>query len=86
MPSNTLDDLIPSAVAAHSRATDAAGTQTIFVAETTELIVEAVDDGLFTVNVPIGSTTSKDLQWTMEQLRLNGYTVSIVSTNLVVAW
>jgi len=86
MSSNVLDDLLPSAVAARSRAIDFAGTQTILMAEVTESIVEAADDGLFTVTVAEGSAPSKDIQWVIEQLRQNGYGVTLSTTNLVITW
>jgi hypothetical protein len=86
MPSNVLDDVLFSAVAAHSRAVDFAGTQTIFFTEVVELILEAVDDGLFTVTIPEGTASSQDIQWTIEQLRLSGYGVTTSTTNIVVTW
>lgn len=86
MPSNVLDDVLFSAVAARSRATDFAGSQTIFFTEVVELILEAVDDGLYTVTIAEGAASSKDIQWTIEQLRQAGYTVSTSTTNIVVSW
>ena len=86
MPSNVLDDVLFSAVAAHSRAIDNASTQTILITEAVELIVEAVDDGLFTATVPDGSAPSQDIQWLIEQLRLAGYGVTRSTTNTVVTW
>jgi len=86
MPSNTLDDLIPSAVAAHSRAVDFLGTQTVFVRTVTQAILTAITTGLFTVTVPMGATTSQDIQWVVEELRHNGYTVTTSTTNVVISW
>jgi len=86
MPSNTLDDLLPSAIAAHSRAIDYLGTQTVFYRTVVVGILTAITTGLMTATVAIGSTTSKDLQWVMEELRKNGYTVAISTTNLVITW
>ena len=86
MASNTLDDLIPRATAAHSRALDHAGTQTVFVDAVAAAIITAVTSGLYTATIAEGSTTSTDIQWVMEELRHNGYTVSTSTTNLVVTW
>lgn len=86
MPSNVLDDVLFSAVAAHSRATDFAGTQTIFFTEVVELILEAVDDGLFTVTISDVGQTSQNIQWVIEQLRQSGYGVTTSTTNIVVTW
>jgi hypothetical protein len=86
MASNNLDDLLFSAVAAHSRATDFAGAQTIFYSEVVELILEAVDDGAFTVTIAEGGASSQDIQWVIERLRQNGFTVSTSTTNIVVSW
>ena len=86
MPSLHTDDLIPTAVAARQRALDASSNQTVFVAEVAESIIEAVDDGLFTVTVAEGSATSDVIQWVMEALRKGGYTVTTSTTNLVISW
>lgn len=86
MPSNVLDDVLFSAVAAHSRAVDFASTQTIFFTEVTELILEAVDDGTFTVTISATGQSSQDIQWVIEQLRLSGYGVTTSTTNIVVTW
>jgi len=86
MASNTIDDLLFSATAAHSRAVDFAGTQTIFYSEVVELILEAVDDGLFTVTIAEGGASSQDIQWVIEELRHNGFGVTTSTTNIVVTW
>jgi hypothetical protein len=86
MASNTLDDLLFSATAAHSRATDNAGTQTIYYTEVVESILEAVDDGLFTVTVTMDSAPVSDIMWVLHELHLNGYTATTSTTNLVISW
>lgn len=86
MASNTLDDLIPSATAAHSRAVDFLGTQTIFVRAVAQAIATAIVTGLFTVTVAEGGTSSKDIQWVIDELRHNGYTVTTSTTNIVISW
>lgn len=86
MPSNVLDDVLFSAVAARSRALDAASNQTVFFTEVVESILEAVDDGTFTVTVAEGAATSGTIQWVIEQLRLSGYGVTTSTTNLVITW
>ena len=86
MPSLHTDDLIPTAVAANQRAHDAAGSQTILVAEVAETIIEAVDDGTFTCTVAEGSATPGDVQWVIEALRKGGYGVTLSSTNIVITW
>jgi hypothetical protein len=86
MPSNKLDDLFASAVAARSRATDHASTQTVLVDAVVAGIQTAVTAGLFTATVAEGGATSADIQWVMEQLRQAGYTVSLSTTNIVVSW
>ena len=86
MPSNVLDDLIPSAVAAHSRAVDYLGIQTVFVRAVTQAILTAITTGLMTVTVAEGATSSKDIQWVIEELRHNGYTVTTSTTNIVISW
>jgi D-arabinose 5-phosphate isomerase GutQ len=86
MASNTTDDLLFSATAAHSRANDFAGTQTIFYSEVVETILEAVDDGAFTVTISASGQSSQDIQWVIEELRHNGYTVTTSTTNIVVSW
>jgi len=86
MASNTLDDLLFSATAAHSRTTDHAGTQTVFVDAVVDAILTAVTAGTFTATIAEGSTSSQDIQWVMEELRHNGYTVTTSTTNLVVSW
>jgi hypothetical protein len=86
MPSNTIDDIIPSAIAVGSRATDFLGTQTIFLRAVVQAIMTAIVTGLRTVTVAVGATTSGNIQWVIEQLRLAGYGVTISTTNLVITW
>jgi hypothetical protein len=86
MASNTTDDLLFSATAAHSRALDVADTQTILYTEVVETILEAVDDGLFTATIAEGSATSADIQWVISELRHNGFGVTTSTTNIVVTW
>jgi hypothetical protein len=86
MPSLHIDDVIPTAIAAHSRAQDSASSQTVLVTEVAESIIEAADDGLFTVTVAEGAATSGDIQWVLEVLRKGGYTVTLSTTNLVISW
>jgi hypothetical protein len=86
MPSLHTDDVIPTAIAAKSRAMDSGSTQTVLVTEVAESIIEAADDGLFTVTVAEGGATSADIQWVMEALRKGGYTVTTSTTNLVISW
>jgi hypothetical protein len=86
MASNTLDDLIFSATAAHSRTNDHAGTQTVFVDLVVAAILVAVTAGTFTATVAEGSTSSQDIQWVIEELRHNGYTVTTSTSNIVISW
>lgn len=86
MPSNKLDDLFASAIAAHSRAQDHAGTQTVLVDAVVAGIQTAVTAGNFTATVAEGGATSADIQWVIEQLRQAGYTVTTSTTNLVISW
>lgn len=88
MPSNTLDDLFVSAVAARSRATDVAGTQTILVDAVVAAIQTAITAGLFTATYNATGKGSKDIQWVVEQLRNDGYTVVVsgANPNIVISW
>ena len=88
MPSNVLDDLFVSAVAAHSRATDSAGTQTILVDAVVAAIQTAITAGLFTATYNATGKSSTNIQWVAEQLRNAGYgvTVSGANPNIVVTW
>lgn len=86
MASNPLDDLVPSATAAHSRATDYLGTQTVFLRLVNQAILTALVTGLFTVIVAEGAASSKDIQWVIDLLRQNGYTVTTSTTNIVINW
>jgi hypothetical protein len=86
MPSNTLDEILPSAVASRSRATDFLGTQTIFLRAVVTAINTARVTGLFTVTVALGATTSADIQWVVELLRQFGYGVTFSTTNIVITW
>ena len=86
MASNPLDDILPSAVASHSRSIDFLGTQTIFLRAVVTAINTARVTGLFTATIAVGSTTSGDLQWVLELLRQCGYGVTFSTTNIVVTW
>lgn len=86
MPSNPLDDILPSAVAARSRATDFLGTQTIFLRTVNQAILTAIVTGLMTVTVAEGATLSQDIQWVIELLRQNGYTVTQSVANIIITW
>lgn len=86
MPSNPLDDIIPSVVAVHNRATDYLGAQTVYLRLVVQAIMTAIVTGLFTVTVADGSATSKDIQWTIERLRQAGYTVTKSTSNTVISW
>jgi hypothetical protein len=86
MPSNTLDDLLFSVVAAHSRTVDHTGTQTIFLVAVVRAILTAVLAGLFTVTVNMDSAPVPDIMWVIEELRHDGYTVSTSTDNIVISW
>lgn len=86
MASNPLDDILPSAVASHSRSTDYLGTQTIFLRAVVTGINTARVTGLFTATVAVGSTGSADLQWVVELLQQSGYGVTFSTTNIVITW
>lgn len=86
MPSNPLDDIIPSAVAVHSRAVDFLGTQTVYLRLVVQAIMTAIVTGLFTVTVADGAATSANIQWVIERLREAGYTVTKSTSNTVISW
>jgi ketopantoate hydroxymethyltransferase len=86
MPSNKLDDLFVSRVAAHSRTLDHAGAQTVFVNAVVAAIETAITAGTYTATIALGSTTSDIIQWVVEELRNAGYDVSFSTTNIVVSW
>jgi len=88
MASNPLDDLIVSATAAHSRANDHAGTQTILVDAIVANIQTAITAGNFTSTYNATGKSSQDIQWVVEQLRNAGYgvTLSGANPNIVVTW
>lgn len=86
MPSNPLDDILPSAVASRSRSVDYLGTQTIFLRLVVTGINTARVTGLFTATIALGSTTSGDIQWVVDLLRQSGYGVTFSTTNIVVTW
>jgi hypothetical protein len=86
MSANTLDDILPSAVASHSRSVDYLGTQTIFLRAVVTAINTARVTGLFTATIALGSTASQDIQWVVDLLRQNGYGVTFSTTNIVVTW
>jgi hypothetical protein len=88
MANTTTDDVFFSAFAARQRAQDSAGTQTILATELVEVILEAVDDGTFTVTYNATGQSSQDIQWCVEQLRQNGYGVTLSGSNpnIVITW
>lgn len=88
MASNTLDDLIVSATAAHSRTTDHAGTQTVLVDAVVANMQTAITAGTFTSTYNATGKSSQDIQWVVEQLRANGFTVSLsgANPNIVISW
>jgi hypothetical protein len=86
MSANPLDDILPSAVASHSRSVDYLGTQTIFLRAVVTAIDTARVTGLFTATVTEGATTSGNIQWVEELLRQCGYGVTHSTTNLVITW
>lgn len=86
MPSNPLDDIIPSAVAVRSRSLDFLGTQTVYLRLVVQAIMTAIVTGLFTVTVADGAAGSGDIQWTIERLREAGYLVTKSTSNTVITW
>lgn len=86
MASNPLDEIVPSATAARSRATDYLGTQTVFLRLVNQAILTAIVTGLFTVTVAQGAATSQNIQWVIDLLRQNGYTVTLSTSNIVISW
>lgn len=88
MASNTLDDLFITATAAHSRANDHAGVQTVLVDAVVANIQTAVTAGSFTSTYNATGKASKDIQWVVEQLRNNGFTVTLSGSNpnVVISW
>jgi len=88
MASNKLDDLIVSSTAARSRATDAAGTQTILVDAVVAAIQTAITAGLFTATYNATGKGSGDIQWVIEELRKAGYGVTLSGSNpnIVITW
>lgn len=88
MPSNSLDDLFVSAVAAHNRATDAAGSQTILVNAVVAAIETAITAGLFTATYNATGKASNNIQWVAEQLRNAGYGVTVSGSHpdIVTTW
>lgn len=86
MPSNVIDDILPSVIATRSRALDFAGPQTVFLRAVVQAIATAIVTGLTTVTVALGATTSDVIQWVVEQLRQSGYTVTFSTTNIVITW
>lgn len=88
MPSNKLDDLFASAIAAHSRAQDHSGSQTTLVDAVVANIQTAVTAGNFTSTYNASGKSSGDIQWVVEQLRQAGYTVVLSGSNpnIVISW
>jgi len=86
MPSNPIDEILPSAIASHNRSVDYLGTQTIFLRLVVTAINTARVTGLFTATIALGSTTSGDIQWVVDLLRQSGYGVTFSTTNIVVTW
>lgn len=86
MPSNQLDTIIPSAIGAHSRSQDHAGAQSVLVFVVYTALGTAMTAGLFTTTVAEGAAPSDVIQWVIEELRRNGYTVTTSTTNLVISW
>lgn len=87
MASNTLDDLLFTARAANSRAVDVAGTQTILYEAVVAAILTAVTAGLFTVTYDASAETdSKNLQWVIEELRHNGFVVTLAISDVIIDW
>lgn len=86
MASNTLDDLLFNVTAAHSRATDHAGTQTIFLRSVVQAILTAIATGLYTVTVTMDSAPVKDIMWVLDELHLNGYIATTSTDNIVISW
>jgi len=86
MPSNPIDEILPSAIASRSRALDYLGTQTILLRTVVQAIATARVTGLLTATVPEGATLSVDIQWVIELLRQSGYTVTPTVANLVITW
>jgi hypothetical protein len=86
MPNIHSDDLIPTALAANSRAHDVSGSQTVLTRVVAAAIITAVASGLFTATVAEGAATPGDVQWVIEVLRKGGYGVTTSSTNIVITW
>jgi hypothetical protein len=86
MASNVLDDLLFSVTAAHSRAINHLGSQTIFMVSVVQAILTAVLAGLFTVTVNMDSAPVQDIIWVIEELRHDGYTVTLATDNIVISW
>jgi hypothetical protein len=86
MANNTLDDLFFSAQGAHERAYNSAGTQTILVDAVVAAILTAVTSGLFTCTYNASGKASQDVQWVLEQLRLDGYTVTVSGSTWTISW
>lgn len=86
MASNVLDDLLFSVTAAHSRANNHLGTQTIFMGAVTQAVLTAVLAGNFTVTVNMDSAPLQDITWVIEELRHDGYTVTLSTDNIVISW
>lgn len=89
MPSNKLDDIIPSAIACRSRATDYLGVQTILLRLIVQAIMTAIVTGLFTVTYDATAVTAAnadDLNWIIQQLRQAGFTVTLSTTNVIISW
>lgn len=88
MANNTLDDLFVSARAARERATDSAGPQTVMVDAVVANIQTAITAGLFTSTYNATGKSSTNIQWVVEQLRLDGYTVTLTGSNpnIVISW
>lgn len=86
MPSNNLDDVIVSVVAAHSRTVDFAGTQTILLVNILQQMLVIFLAGLFSTVFDTTGRSSKDIQWVIEQLKAAGYTTSYTGTSLTISW
>jgi hypothetical protein len=86
MASNKLDDLFFSQTAAHSRAFNSAGTQTLLVDAVVAAILTAVTSGLFTCTYSASGKASQDVQWVLEQLRQAGYTVTVSGSTWTINW
>lgn len=86
MNSQTSEVYWVSPIGAHQISMHPTSHNVIFNTSVATAIITAALTGAFTASVAVGSTPSKDVQYTIGLLNQAGYVASMQGTNLVISW